>query len=1026
MPTFSLVVAAYGNADYLPRCLESIECQTFASWECVVVNDASPDNTHDIAQGFANRDNRFRVVDHPQNMGPHIARKTGVASAQGDFLIFVDADDELAPMALEELAPRLAATDADMLHFGIEVVPAGVPAEECRAFGDQVNNDDGNLTGAELRTLVFHEDGGYRHDWRVTQCAYRIDFIRNAFAAMTSQELRRAEDAYEFFVIADRAQSQAAANDIHALRYYFGRGITGASTLELDVFKRHVDQFKENIDALAAYGEEALASDYTACLTGARRKLDDLLMNDWHSRVADSEKEEAARYVAQVFGPAATALQLMRLARDAAYADWTSHGILTGTEPYIAWFHLAEELAATAGELPADYAQVRNSARSHIANLERRSVWAGPGVTSYLPINHSNYEREQLRIFVTTHKDVERFHSSVLQPVQVGWARPRKRLLWAYQDDTGNNISDQNALYCELTTQYWAWKNIDAEYYGFCHYRRYFDFSPEEHEENPYGEIMDGFIDYDSQKRYCLDDASMRAAVAGVDVITTGVNDFSQFSEHYTSPRDLYKRSPYLHVEDFDRMMDILVEDHPDYREDAEAYLAGTTSCFCNMFIMRKELFFRYCAWLFPLLERFVAGWDQTYASHETLRTPGHLSERLLNIFLMHERRVNPELVWKQVQCVHFEHPEHEAEPRLAALDGAGKPVVPVVFAADNAYAPMVTTTIESMLANASTAYLYDVVVLEKDFTPENKEIMQVHFARQANARLRFVNVQGLVRAYNLQTNNEHISVETYYRFLIQQVLPGYDKVLYLDSDLIVRGDVSELYACELGDNLVAAVRDIDFAGNLDIKNAQGEYERRAYARDVLHLEHPFDYFQAGVLVLNTRAMRALHPIDTWLGLASESTYIYDDQDILNAECQGRVLYLDPSWNVMIDCAGRIKKVFAFAPADMFDAFMRAYREPRIVHYAGFEKPWGSGGCDRDKLYWHYARMTPYYEDLLELRSASYADQRLAEVAAMTPPHERAIAEDSPLRRVFDGVLPQGSARREMAKGVVRTLRGRK
>ena len=168
------------------------------------------------------------------------------------------------------------------------------------------------------------------------------------------------------------------------------------------------------------------------------------------------------------------------------------------------------------GELPADYAQVRNSARSHIANLERRSVWAGPGMTSYLPINHSNYEREQLRIFVTTHKDVERFHSSVLQPVQVGWARPRKRLLWAYQDDTGNNISDQNALYCELTTQYWAWKNIDAEYYGFCHYRRYFDFSPEEHEENPYGEIMDGFIDYDSQKRYCLDDASMRAAVAGV------------------------------------------------------------------------------------------------------------------------------------------------------------------------------------------------------------------------------------------------------------------------------------------------------------------------------------------------------------------------------------------------------------------------------------------------------------------------------------------------------------------------------
>ena len=62
-------------------------------------------------------------------------------------------------------------------------------------------------------------------------------------------------------------------------------------------------------------------------------------------------------------------------------------------------------------------------------------------------------------------------------------------------DNDGENISSKNPMYCELTAQYWAWKNADADYYGFCHYRRYFDFTNTPHRENDYGEIMDSFID---------------------------------------------------------------------------------------------------------------------------------------------------------------------------------------------------------------------------------------------------------------------------------------------------------------------------------------------------------------------------------------------------------------------------------------------------------------------------------------------------------------------------------------------------
>ena len=296
------------------------------------------------------------------------------------------------------------------------------------------------------------------------------------------------------------------------------------------------------------------------------------------------------------------------------------------------------------------------------------------------------------------------------------------------------------------------------------------------------------------------------------------------------------------------------------------------------------------------------------------------------------------------------------------------------------------------------------------------------------NACVRFADVTGMVRSRHLQTNNPHISIETYYRFLIENVLPEYNKVIYLDSDLIVRGDISELFSVDLGDNLVAATRDIDYAGNLNMPDG----ERYTYSKDVLQLGQPFDYFQAGVLVFNLEEMRRLHSLDEWLELATDSQYIYDDQDILNAECHGRVFYLDQAWNVMTNCDGRIEKVFSFAPAEMFDAYMVAYRNPKLVHYAGYEKPWNCITCDKAVYYWKYARQTPFYEQLLFNMCADRRgvdadiEQAKEEVIDTLTRHERAIGEENPIRGIADVALPLGSRRREIVKAAARKIRGRK
>ena len=620
----------------------------------------------------------------------------------------------------------------------------------------------------------------------------------------------------------------------------------------------------------------------------------------------------------------------------------------------------------------------------------------------------------RIRIFISAHKPAAFPDCASMVPIQVGAETAERTLEGTLYDNAGENISTLNPMYCELTAQYWAWKNAHADYYGFCHYRRYFDFSDVEHPQNDYGEVMDTFINERAARRYGFDDASIARAVDGWDVITSPVND-TRLIDGSTSLKEHWTRNRHLRLRDLRHTYDILCARHPEYREDADAVLNGHAAAFCNMFIMRREIFFAYCEWLFPILKEFCETADFTHADVETLRTPGHLSERLLNIWLAHQRRVGAGRAWKvkTLQCVHFTNPEPSVQ--LEPLNANPRLTVPVVFAADDNYVPMLTTTIYSMLRNANPDRFYDVIVLHKDITPENRQLIRQYLAQFPNATVRFYDVLPAVEGYDLTTSNAHISVETYYRFIIQDALPYYSKILYLDSDLIIRGDVSELFDTDLEGHVLGAAHDLDFAGNLNMPDG----ERMRYATSKLGMAEPFGYFQAGVLVMDLNRMRELHTVDEWLGIASDPTYIYNDQDILNQECHGDVRYLPYDWNVMHDCAGRVHGIFDFAPADMYKAYLKSREEPKIVHYAGFDKPWKNPWCDFGPLYWHYAHSTPFSLQMMALVAGVERPQPAVH-------HDRALREDSPIRKYVDVVAPVGSKQREIMKVVARKVQGKR
>ena len=115
---FSIVVAAYNVERYIGECLESLKCQSFGDFECIVVNDCSQDGTLDAIGRAIAGDDRFTVLTLERNSGLSAARNAGMAAAAGEFIMFLDGDDYYAPDALERLDARITADNLDMLYFG--------------------------------------------------------------------------------------------------------------------------------------------------------------------------------------------------------------------------------------------------------------------------------------------------------------------------------------------------------------------------------------------------------------------------------------------------------------------------------------------------------------------------------------------------------------------------------------------------------------------------------------------------------------------------------------------------------------------------------------------------------------------------------------------------------------------------------------------------------------------------------------------------------------------------------------------
>lgn len=114
LPVISVIVPVFNSSTYLNQCIDSITAQTYRNLEIILVDDGSSDSSAEICRHHANRDNRILLISHSSNQGQSAARNSGLATATGDYVAFVDSDDIISPILMESLHQLITAGHAQM------------------------------------------------------------------------------------------------------------------------------------------------------------------------------------------------------------------------------------------------------------------------------------------------------------------------------------------------------------------------------------------------------------------------------------------------------------------------------------------------------------------------------------------------------------------------------------------------------------------------------------------------------------------------------------------------------------------------------------------------------------------------------------------------------------------------------------------------------------------------------------------------------------------------------------------------
>ncbi|WP_283202091.1 DUF4422 domain-containing protein [Campylobacter sp. MIT 12-5580] len=528
-------------------------------------------------------------------------------------------------------------------------------------------------------------------------------------------------------------------------------------------------------------------------------------------------------------------------------------------------------------------------------------------------------------------------------------------------DDTGENISHLNRYFCELTGIYWAWKNYDKlgnpGYIGFMHYRRHFIFAEGEKEFSSEYSLNFDFPDKDYISAIGLKPSIIHGVIAGCDLVHPTLYKYEK--SVYEQFKDLEDSHYCMDFSIWDKSIQILHQEYPDYSDALNEYLKSNYHIWFNSFIMTRQLFFEYCEFIFKIIFKIYQqiNLDNQLMSFQSQRILAFIAERFFGVFVTKHKN---ELKIKKypLSQIHNTNIYRQVTPAFQ------KNNIPIVFSIDSNYINYLGVCIYSIIKNSSPSYCYDICILHSNLNKDTRS--KISFLKQDNVSIRFIDISEFAHNQQFYTGDSHFSEATYYRFFVPSLFSAYEKLIYLDCDMIVLKDISKLYETDITNYVFAATKEIGMSYYLNLyKNKKDDFYLN-FVQTKMQMKNPLNYFQAGLLLYNIPECIKQNFVQKCLEclkrLKNPPTV---DQDVFNAVFEGKVKFLSLKWN----CAWHVKVLREncdnVLPHNTLLEYNEALNDPYIIHYCDSVKPWSHPHLLKADIWWHYARQTPFYEEIL-------------------------------------------------------------
>ena len=273
--------------------------------------------------------------------------------------------------------------------------------------------------------------------------------------------------------------------------------------------------------------------------------------------------------------------------------------------------------------------------------------------------------------------------------------------------------------------------------------------------------------------------------------------------------------------------------------------------------------------------------------------------------------------------------------------------IIPIFYACDDAFVKYTVVSMYSLIQNASKANKYVLHILHTEISDEMKSV--VNKLADDRFEIRFVDVTPYLKSISDKLPlRDYYSKTTYYRLFIAEMFPEYTKAVYIDSDTVIRGDISKVYLTDIKDAYLGACHEQAMV--------QSEVYG-TYVEKVVGVSR-YNFFNAGLMLINCEQFRLHFVLDKFIDYLHYYNFVVtQDEDYLNLICKDHVYWLDQRWNT---------EVFGELPYPVEQAEM--------IHYIMSNKPWHYEDCLHGNYFWEYAEQTDVYEQLLAVRE-NYTDE---------------------------------------------------